>query len=184
MTPFALTVIVALVAGSEATARYPQSPLSETERLLDATISVMGIARNGPALRCIERNRRSIIENVQRAEREYGVAPGILLVTGALEGHCGCTRLTGRGSWGVALGHVDPEPAIAAAIALRASARVCGSYEAALSRFRCGLCRCGRLIGYRPEHSAWVIRRVYHRAGLDLPEDFPRPTGLRIRRAP
>ncbi len=179
MTPFALTVIfLAELAAGEATARYPDVPPSQAERLLDATIAEMRFERNAAAMRCIRAHRRFIIESVIEAERVHSVPPAVLIVTAASESHLGCTRADGRSSWGSPVSRNRRNVAggpMHSARDLATSRRRCGSWPAARGRYRYG--RCGLGVpsygrGYTPRLAVHLIRRVHARAGLPLPEGF------------
>lgn len=123
---------------------------------------------------CMAQRHGHIIAQVAQAAATHGVPPAVLMVVGLLESHYGCAPGSG-GCWGAPLDRrhrLTAGTPNQAAVALATSFRVCGTWRGALSRFRCGLCRCPeRLIrGYTPGFAARLVERVHERAGLALPE--------------
>lgn len=107
----------------------------------------------------IDERRESIVAAAAAASAAHGVPPEILLVVGFLETHLGTDSGEG-GNWGAPISrsrrHTAGTPDHAAS-ALAAGYRVCGTWFGAVSRFRCGLCRCPKLHGYA---AAAVMRRA------------------------
>lgn len=97
-----------------------------------------------PMRSCLANHQDRIAAQAQEGSDQNGVPAGILLTVGFLESHLGCHPRSG-GCWGAP---IDPTHRLTAgthhhaAVALATSYRVCGTWEGAISRFRCGLCRC------------------------------------------
>lgn len=98
--------------------------------------------------RCVERHRLEIASRVWRVEQELGVPGGLLLAVGFYESHDGCDPRSG-GNWGALRRRprAAPPPRVPGTVedagrALAAGYAVCGTWEGAASRFRCGLCVC------------------------------------------
>lgn len=97
-----------------------------------------------PMRSCLDSHRDRIVAQAQEGADQNDVPAGVLLTVGFLESHLGCHPRSG-GCWGAP---IDPTHRLTAgthhhaAVALATSYRVCGTWEGAISRFRCGLCRC------------------------------------------
>jgi hypothetical protein len=140
-------------------------------RLLVALLSLL----RGPQSACIESRRDVIIAAAEAGERDHGVPPVILLVIGFAESHLGCDVGEG-GGWGAPISRTRRHTAGTPDHAARALARsyeVCGTWLGAVSRFRCGLCRCPRLRGYDPTDAMRLVDRVSTRAGTPAPTGAP-----------
>ena len=101
---------------------------------------------------CIRRRQHEIAARAEGSATRHGVPVAILLSVGYLESSWGCHPRSG-GCWGapVDVRHRGTAgTADHAAAALARSYRVCGTWLGGVSRFRCGLCRCPRLVGYEP----------------------------------
>jgi hypothetical protein len=136
---------------------------------------------------CVERRHDAIVRSIAAAETTYGVPPALTLVVGFLESHWGCHPRSG-GSWGAP---ISPTRRLVAgtaqhtAVALASSFRACQTrarvaaglpptWTRAMSRFRCGLCVCPDAPnrGYSPGFAINLARRVYVRAGVEIPVDL------------
>lgn len=129
--------------------------------------------------RYIDGRRAAIVAAAEDAGRAHDVPPSVLLTVAFLETRIGSTYLGRRPSnWGApaSRAHRDRNGnARDSASALAWGRRRCGSWTAALSHYRCGLCRpCPRLVGYTDRYAAHVITQVHARAGVPLPADFHR----------
>jgi hypothetical protein len=123
----------------------------------------------------IEARRATITAAVERAEREHGVPPGVLLVVGYGETHLGTDDGEG-GNWGAPISRARRHTAGTpdhAARSLARSYRVCGSWRRAISRFRCGLCS-PRNPGHQRDVALRVrlVRGLYDAASLPVPDGF------------
>lgn len=114
---------------------------------------------------CMLQNRESIIQMAADSATATGVPPSILLMVGFFETHLGCARGSG-GCWGSPVDnrhrHVAGTPR-RAADDLATSYRVCGTWLGAVSRYRCGLCRCRLPMiqnGYAAAHAIAQARRL------------------------
>jgi hypothetical protein len=122
-------------------------------------MSLLASFPRSPAARCLEQRHDAIVRDATAASAAHGVPVEILLATGFLETHLGCDRGEG-GGWGAPISRTRRHAAGNAgnsASALALGYRRCGSSFGAVSHYRCGMCRCNRLVGYRPEA---VIRRI------------------------
>ena len=119
----------------------------------------------------VEARREMIVAVAAAGQETYGVPPALVLAVGFLESRWGTDARSG-GSWGTPIDmqhrNVAGPPA-GAARALASSFRVCGSWFGAVSRFRCGRCRCPRLVGYEPGYALGLAERTMARAGEPLP---------------
>lgn len=115
-----------------------------------------------PMRGCVSNRREAIAAEAQTAADAHGVPVAVLLVVGLLESRYGCDPRSG-GSWGAPIDpqhrHTAGGPGHAAR-ALASGYRVCGSTLGAVSRFRCGLCTCRRVVGYTATYAAGLIARV------------------------
>ena len=117
--------------------------------------------------RCLRSHEVDVTGAAAQAAETTGVPVAVILAVGFLESHLGCDPASG-GSWGSPInrGHrlVAGSP-LRAAEDLATSFRVCRkvSWEAAVSRFRCGLCRCRLPMvqnGYTPAYTMQLVRRM------------------------
>ena len=121
---------------------------------------------------CMMLNRESISQMASDGSLSTGVPPAVLLMVGFFESHLGCNPRSG-GSWGSPVDnthrHIAGTPR-RAADDLATSYRVCGTWLGAVSRFRCGLCRCrpSLLRGYSPSYLMGQVQRVELTAGVEL----------------
>ena len=140
-----------------------------TTNLVFALLLLFG---GSPRAECIKRRLPEITTRLEAAETTYGVPRGLLLAVGFLESHLGCAPGSG-GCWGAPVSRNARGTAGTSDHAARALARsreVCGTWLGAVSRFRCGLCRCPRLVGYEPGYAVELAERTYARAGLAGPD--------------
>lgn len=104
-----------------------------------------------PARRCVRDRADEIAAHLDAGLAEHGVPPEILASVGWHETWLGCA---GERDWGAPVDrrhrHTAGTPGHAAR-ALARSLAVCGSWPAAVARFRSGLCR-----PRRPEHLHYV----------------------------
>lgn len=125
---------------------------------------------------CIRGRQTEIARQAQEASDRTGVPPAIILVVGFMESHFGCHPRSG-GCWGAP---VDPQHRqtagthMHAAVALQHSFAVCHSWQGAISRFRCGLCRCPSNPDYVANATRWVTDAHAH-LSLPLPDQFHAP---------
>jgi hypothetical protein len=121
---------------------------------------------------CIRRRAASLaasaqaaVDQVARERPGAAVVPAdLLLVVAYLESHLGCAPGSG-GCWGAPASPAHRGTAgrpVHAARALASGLRVCTTEIGAVSRFRCGLCRCpvapGR--GYTAQDALRLVERV------------------------
>jgi len=141
---------------------------------------------------CLDRGAHSIPSAAAEAATAYDVPVGVLLVAAWLESHAGCDPASG-GCWGAPIdarhrltaGRAS-HAASALSLGFRGTARRrgCGTWEGAVSHFRCGLCRCPPPPGggYTAAYAIGLAERVYLRAGVVLPEQLRSvPSARRLR---
>ena len=140
-------------------------------------VALMAIFPRSPARACLMSREAAIVSQANSANSARNVPPGVLLAVGFMESHLGCDRASG-GCWGAPISptrrHTAGTPDHAAR-ALETSFNRCHSWRGAISRFRCGLCRCPpRFAGY-VNTTVGIVRRVYERANLPLPDALEPP---------
>lgn len=100
----------------------------------------------------IDRASEAIATAAAEASERHGVPVEILLAVGFAETHLGVDHGEG-GNWGAPTSrrrrHVAGTPDDAAR-ALAWGYRRCHDWPGAVAHFRCGMCRCSRLVGYGP----------------------------------
>jgi hypothetical protein len=118
----------------------------------------------------IERRFDAIATAALDASETHGVPPALVVSVGFLESQFGADPRSG-GSWGAPRDrrhrHVAGGPNEQAS-ALALGYRACGSWDRALHFFRCGLCRCPRVVGYTPDAAMRLAERIYARAGIAM----------------
>lgn len=117
-----------------------------------------------PAARraCIVERRAAIEHDADAASAATGVPVAVILAVAYLETHIGCAPRSG-GCWGAPISpsrRGTAGRAIHSATALAWGYRACGDALGAVSHYRCGRCRCGRLVGYQPEHAMDLVDRL------------------------
>lgn len=136
-----------------------------------------------PMRSCVVRRNDEIVQMAQAGYEVHQVPVTLLLMVGFLESHWGCHPRSG-GCWGAP---IDPQHRLTAgtsnhaARALATSYRVCGTWEGAMNRFRCGLCVCrpSMIVGYTPEYAIHQVERLHERLWLPLPDNFRRNSNRR-----
>lgn len=133
--------------------------------------ALLVIFPRSPAITCLRTRAEVIASQARDAAYTRHVPPGLLLAIGFMESHLGCDRASG-GCWGAP---IDPQHRGTAgtpdhaAQALATSFRVCGSWEGAVCRFRCGLCRCPDRHTRYASTAMGLARRIYTTAGEPVP---------------
>lgn len=133
--------------------------------------ALLAIFPRSPALVCLRSRADTIAAQARDAAAHRGVPAGLLLAVGFMESHLGCARSSG-GCWGAP---IDPQHRGTAgtpdhaAQALATSFRVCGSWDGAVCRFRCGLCRCPDRHTRYAANAIGLARRIYTTAGEPVP---------------
>lgn len=140
--------------------------LSVVAALVSALLSLFP---RSPSLACLRSRTEAITRDAADATAQHDVPPALLLAVGFVETHLGCDRASG-GCWGAP---IDPQHrgtagrASHAAQALATSYRVCGTWEGAVCRFRCGLCRCP------PQHAQYTRNALSLAARIRAAADLP-----------
>lgn len=130
--------------------------------------ALLSLFPRSPSLACLRARLDTITADAHAAAGQYGVPPALLLAVGFVETHLGCDRASG-GCWGAP---IDPQHrgtagrASHAAQALATSYRVCGTWEGAVCRFRCGLCRCPPQHAQYTRNALSLAGRIRTAAGL------------------
>lgn len=135
-------------------------------------LALLAIFHRTPHMACLARHADSIVRRAEAARVEHAVPPGVLLSVGFLESHLGCAPGSG-GNWGAPVSSRHRHTAGTSDHAARSLAtgyRVCGTWGGALGWFRCGRCRCPRMVGYDPDFAARVVERVYREARVPMPD--------------
>ncbi len=112
--------------------------------------------------RCIARRADVITAQADASAVAYGVPVALLISVGMHESALGCHPRSG-GSWGAPISRTRRSVAGTSdhtASALALGFRRCRTTLGALSSFRCGLCRCGRLVGYTPADAMRLAARL------------------------
>ena len=126
---------------------------------------------------CIDQNESSIVRQIEAGQAEHGVPSPVLAVVAYLESHYGCDPRS-RGSWGVPWrfqGNYSGTQGNITARSLATGFRRCGSWEGAISRFRCGSCTtCPNDGGYTPAEAITLVRRVYSVSREPVPDHLRR----------
>lgn len=140
-------------------------------------VALMALFPRTPARACLTARQTQIEAQADDAMRARNVPPGVLIAVGFMESHLGCDRASG-GCWGAPISptrrHTAGSPDHAAR-ALETSFRRCGNWRGAISRFRCGLCRCPpRFDGY-VNTTVGIVRRLYMRADQTVPDMLEPP---------
>lgn len=112
----------------------------------------------------------AIADAARDASETYGVPPALLVAVGYLESGFGTHPRSG-GSWGAPRDrrhrHIAGGPNQEAS-ALALGFRRCGNWRSALHHFRCGMCRCPRVVGYTPDDAFRLADRISARAGIAM----------------
>ena len=125
---------------------------------------------------CMMLNRESIIQMAADSSEATGVPPAVLLLVGFFESHLGCDPRSG-GCWGSPVDNRHRNIAGTprrAADDLATSYRVCHTWVGAVSRYRCGLCRCRSSVlhgGYSAEYLMRQVQRLKFTAGVEMTND-------------
>lgn len=131
--------------------------------------ALIALYPRSPSRPCIEARAAQIVADATAAAQRHGVPPALLLAVGFVETHLGCDRGSG-GCWGAP---IDPQhrgtagTVDHAARALASSHAACGSWGAAVCRFRCGLCRCPAQHERYHRVALGLAARLSARASLD-----------------
>lgn len=139
-------------------------------------VSMLAVLPPTPLRRRIDARREMIVATATAGQELYGVPPALVLAVGFLESRWGADPRSG-GSWGtpVDMRHRNVAgPPVGAARALASSYRVCGTWLGAVHRFRCGLCRCPRLVGYEAPYALGLAERALAHAGEAPPARWRR----------
>lgn len=148
--------------------------LEITARLLAALLSIIPRVPQPQRGRIAVRHD-AIVAMATASSEAYGVPAGVLLVTAFLETHLGVDNGEGNG-WGaprdVRHRHIAGTSDSSARILTHSFTR-CGSWPAAITRYRSGQCVFHRLlVGYEPDYAVRLIERTYAAAGVPLPDGF------------
>lgn len=122
----------------------------------------------------IEQRHDAIVAMATDSAERFNVPVVLLMVTGFLETHLG-TDDGEHGNWGSPIDRRHRHTAgtsDSAARDLAHSFQICGNWLAAVRRYRTGLCFRDASVGYTAAYSIRLAERVYHRAGIDLPEHW------------
>lgn len=133
--------------------------------------ALLAIFPRSPAVECLRARTDTIVTQAREAAARRGVPVGLLLAVGFMESHLGCDRASG-GCWGAPISPDRRGTAGTpdhAAQALATSREVCGTWEGAVCRFRCGLCRCPDRHTRYASTAMGLARRIYTSAGEAVP---------------
>lgn len=130
---------------------------------------------SGNNRQCIQAHQETIAMHLTNGLNQFEVPQLVLISVGFSETHLGCDINEG-GNWGAPISRFHRHTAGTpnhAAIALRRSYEVCNhSWVGAISRFRCGLCRCrGTQAGY-PIRVQSLMRRLSALTQLPMPANL------------
>jgi hypothetical protein len=147
----------------------PQRLQRELAREAGANVSaaallaaLLAILPHTTRTQCIERRAAVIAAQAEHSATRHGVPIAILLAVGFRESALGCDPRSG-GSWGSPISRTRRSVAGTsdhAASALALGHNRCRSWPSAVSHFRCGMCRCPRLVGYQPEDAIRLAGRI------------------------
>jgi hypothetical protein len=156
------------------------------EQILIALLSIIGLTRIQER-QCVESHHNDIVRYATEASQSTGVPPSVILVVALLETHFGCANGSGTnngtrlGNWGSPADRFHRHTAgtpYRTAEDLSHSYNACHTWFGAVSRYRCGLCRCPPPPhgGYTASYAVGLMRQTEEMANVtNPPTDFSIP---------